>query len=102
MKAIIVQTTCSSKKEATKIAKVLIKKKLAACIQINKIKSFYKWEEKFCKDKEILLSIKTKKKNFSKIKSIIKKIHSYEVPEIISFKIYDISQKYREFIRKNC
>ncbi len=100
MKAIIVKTTCFSKKEAKNIANILIKKKLAACIQINKIKSFYKWEDKICRDKEFLLSIKTRKKSFSKIKKEIKKLHSYDVPEIISIKIDKTSKEYIAFIKK--
>ncbi len=100
MKAIIVQTTCSSKKEAKKIAKFLCEKKLAACIQISKIKSFYIWKDEFCQDKEFLLNIKAKKTNFKKIEKEIKRLHSYDVPEIISVKIYKTSKEYLEFLNK--
>lgn len=102
MKLIVVQTTCSNKKEAKSIAKSLIENKLAACIQISKIESFYMWEDKFCNDEEVLLSIKTKKKNFQKIKSKIKELHSYDVPEIISICIDEASKGYKDFIGKNC
>ncbi len=101
MKAIIVQTTCSSKKEAKSIAKILLKHKLAACIQTHKIKSFYIWEDKLCKDKEFLLNIKTKKENFPKLEKTIKKLHSYDVPEIICIKLYKTSKEYMDFIKKN-
>lgn len=102
MKAILIQTTCSSKEEAKIIAKILIEEKLAACIQMSEINSFYMWEKEFCNDEEILLSIKTKKENFKKIKSKIKELHSYDVPEIISLDINDTSKDYRKFIDKNC
>ncbi|RXK05709.1 divalent-cation tolerance protein CutA [Halarcobacter bivalviorum] len=102
MKAILVQTTCSSKEEAKIIAKILIEEKLAACVQMSEINSFYMWEKEFCNDEEILLSIKTKKENFKKIKSKIKELHSYDVPEIISLDINDTSKDYRKFIDKNC
>ncbi len=72
-KFIIIQTTCSSKAEASTIAKALIEEKLAACIQMSEIESFYTWENEFCKDKEFLLNIKTKKENFEKIQSKIKR-----------------------------
>ncbi len=102
MKAILVQTTCSSKEEAKIIAKILIEEKLAACVQMSEINSFYMWEKEFCNDEEILLSIKTKKENFKKIKSKIKELHSYDVPEIISLDINDTSKDYKKFIDKNC
>ncbi len=102
MKAIVVQTTCANKKEAKFIAKSLIKNSLAACVQIHKIESFYMWDKKFCSDDEVLISIKTKKKNFKKIKSKIKELHSYDLPEIIGFRIQKSSKEYKDFINKNC
>ncbi|WP_320035893.1 divalent-cation tolerance protein CutA [Halarcobacter sp.] len=102
MKAIIIQTTCSNKKEAKNIAETLLEKKLAACLQLSDIESFYKWEGEFCNDTEVLLSIKTKKKHFEKIESIIKELHSYDVPEIIAIDINNMSKDYKKFISENC
>ena len=101
MNLVVIQTTCSNKNEATNIAKVLIENRLAACVQISKIESFYMWEENFCNDKEILLSIKTKKENFKKIQSKIKELHSYDVPEIICVDIENVSKDYKKFIGEN-
>lgn len=101
MKAIIVQTTCSSKKEAKKIAKILVEEKLAACVQLSKIQSFYSWENKLCVDKEVALNIKTKKENFEKIQRKIKENHSYDLPEIIEIQITNGSLEYLQFIEGN-
>ncbi|MDD3008694.1 MAG: divalent-cation tolerance protein CutA [Arcobacter sp.] len=101
MKAIIVQTTCSSKEEAKNIAKVLIEEKLAACVQLSKIESFYNWKEEFCCDNETLLNIKTRKDNFEKIKSKILELHSYDLPEIIQLDIANASEEYLKFIGDN-
>jgi periplasmic divalent cation tolerance protein len=101
MSLIIVQTTCPNKDEATNIAKVLISKKLAACIQMSDIESFYMWQDEFCNDKEVLLCIKTKKENFKKIQSKIKELHSYDLPEIIAVSIENVSEDYKNFIGEN-
>ena len=101
MTPIIVQTTCSNKEEAKNIARALIKKELAACIHMNKVDSFYSWNDEFCEDSEVLLSIKTKKELFGRVKSKIKELHSYDVPEIISFDIKNISKDYKKFIGDN-
>lgn len=101
MKAIIVQTTCSSKEEAKNIAKVLIEEKLAACVQLSEIESFYNWKEEFCCDNETLLNIKTRKDNFEKIKSKILELHSYDLPEIIQLDITNASEEYLKFIKGN-
>ncbi len=101
MKPSIVQTTCKDMNEAKKIAKILLKKKLAACIQISDVVSLYTWNNKLCDDNEKLLSIKTKKKNFKKIQREIKENHSYDLPEIISIDIENVSKEYKKFIGDN-
>ena len=102
MNAVIVQTTCSSKVEAKNIASLLVKEKLAACIQLHEVESVYTWNEELCCDYETLLNIKTRKENFEKIKSKIKELHSYDVPEIIQLDITNSSKKYLKFICERC
>ena len=102
MSLVIIQTTCSNKNEASEIAKELIQKKLAACVQMSEIDSFYMWKDEFCNDQEVLLNIKTKKENFEKIESKIKELHSYDVPEIICVNIENVSRDYKNFINFNC
>jgi len=102
MKFCIIQTTCASKKEAKKIAKILIEKKLAACVQISSVESLYMWNKKLCTDKEKLLFIKSKTKHFEKIESEIKKNHSYDLPEIIKIDINNGSKEYLQFIGESC
>jgi len=101
MKITLIQTTCASRTEAKNIAKILIDLKLAACIQLSEIESFYTWNDEFCSDNEILLNIKTKKENFEKIKNKIKEHHSYDVPETIEIDITNSSKKYLKFIEEN-
>ena len=101
MKAVIVQTTTSNEEEAKNIAEILIKYKLAACIQLKEIESIYNWDGKLCCERETLLSIKTKKELFSKVKSKILELHSYDTPEIIELDISNISEDYLKFIKEN-
>ena len=101
MKAVIVQTTTSNEEEAKKIAKILIQDKLAACVQLKDIESLYSWDGKLCCERETLLSIKTKKELFSKVKSKILELHSYDTPEIIELNISNISEDYLKFIKEN-
>ncbi|UYF43126.1 divalent-cation tolerance protein CutA [Aliarcobacter cryaerophilus] len=101
MKAVIVQTTTSNEEEAKKIAKILIQDKLAAYVQLKDIESLYNWDGKLCCERETLLSIKTKKELFSKVKSKILELHSYDTPEIIELDISNISEDYLKFIKEN-
>ena len=101
MNIVVIQTTCGTKEEARKIAKVLIEEKLAACVQLSEIESFYQWKNEFCCDNETLLNIKTIKDNFEKIKSKILELHSYDLPEIIQLDITNTSEEYLKFIKGN-
>ena len=101
MTPIVVQTTCASKDEAKKIAKILVKDKLAACVQIKKIESIYAWKGKIEDEVEFQVMIKTKKENFKKIKRIIKENHSYDLPEIIAINIAGTSKQYLNYLGEN-
>jgi periplasmic divalent cation tolerance protein len=79
----------------------LIQDKLAACVQLKDIESLYNWDGKLCCERETLLSIKTKKELFSKVKSKILELHSYDTPEIIELDISNISEDYLKFIKEN-
>jgi len=95
----VILVTCPNKKEAKKIATALVKERLVACVNIiDKIESFFWWQKKIDYAKEVLLIIKSKKKNFSKVVKNIKKLHSYKVPEIIALKIVTGEKKYLDWI----
>ena len=101
-KYIIIFTTASSQKEAEIISKILLKKKLCACVNIiGSMGSAFWWNNKIDKAKEKLLIIKTKSSYFKKIEKEILKNHSYDVPEIIAVPIVLGSKKYLEWIGSN-
>jgi periplasmic divalent cation tolerance protein len=80
----VVMTTTATKDEAQKIAKALLAEKLAACVQLMPIESYYTWKGALANDAEILLLIKTKTALFDAAIRAIKAIHPYETPEIVA------------------
>lgn len=87
-KFIVVLVTASSLKEGKEIAKALLEKRQAACVNLVKnISSFFVWKGKIQAEDEVLLIIKSKRQIFDKMMKTIKSQHSYEVPEIIAFPI---------------
>jgi len=92
---IIVLVTCSSEEEAVKISKALVEDRLAACVNlISPVRSIYRWEGKIWDEREWLLMIKTRKERFKEIKTKVKALHSYSVPEIIALPIIEGSSSY--------
>ncbi|MEK9657996.1 MAG: divalent-cation tolerance protein CutA [bacterium] len=100
---ILIITSISDIHQAETLAKKLLKKKLAACIQlIPKIVSLYHWKNSIQKDQESLLLIKSTEANFKKIDTFIKKEHPYELPEIISILINEGNQDYLNWLYQHC
>jgi len=101
----LITTTCKSKIEAKKIAKILLKNKLIACSQISIIESLYFWKEKLVCEGEFLLTLKTKIDLYKEIEKIILQNHSYQTPQITMFRIANGLQSYFDWVemalRKN-
>ena len=99
--AIIIFITAPSLEEAQNIATALVEEKLVACGNIiPQIRSIYWWEGKVCKDDEVMLVSKTRRSLFTTVINRVKSLHSYEVPEIISFPISEGSPEYLSWIEK--
>jgi periplasmic divalent cation tolerance protein len=90
-----VTTTTETKEQAEKIAQYLVETRLAACVQITgQITSVYRWKGKVETANEWLCLIKTSEELFEKVEAAIKKMHSYETPEIIAVPIIKGSKEY--------
>jgi len=76
-------TTVPSRDDAARIANLLIDEKLAACVQLLPIESFYRWEGKTQNEAELLLLIKTRTALFEETIARIKAVHPYTVPQIV-------------------
>jgi periplasmic divalent cation tolerance protein len=90
-----VSTTTETKGQAQKIAQYLVETRLAACVQITgPITSIYRWKGKVENAQEWLCMIKTWEELFDKVEAAIKKLHSYETPEIVAVPIVKGSKEY--------
>jgi periplasmic divalent cation tolerance protein len=100
MKSFIqISTTTESKEQAQKIARSLVEQKLAACVQISgPIESTYRWKGKVENAQEWLCLIKTRAAFYRKVEAAIKKLHSYETPEIIAMPIVKGSKEYLNWL----
>jgi periplasmic divalent cation tolerance protein len=95
---IVMMTSVSSEADADKLAGILVTAKVAACVQILPIKSCYFWDGKVTNDAEYLLLIKTRADLYEMAAELIKRNHSYELPEIISLPIVAGSSSYLNWI----
>tara|TARA_B100000131_G_scaffold296023_1_gene313496 strand:+ start:491 stop:808 length:318 start_codon:yes stop_codon:yes gene_type:complete len=97
-KYISIITTTSTKENAKSITESILRSKLSPCVQqIPLIHSTFIWKNKIQYEDEVMLIIKAKQSNEKEIKNHIKKIHNYEIPEIISYEFDILSQKYEKW-----
>jgi periplasmic divalent cation tolerance protein len=94
----VVLTTCSNEEDAKKIINALLEKKLAACIQLFPINSYYSWKGEVCNDNEVALLVKCNRNHYAEIEETILANHTYELPEIILLPINGGLDKYLGWI----
>jgi len=96
---IVVLMTAPNADEATRIAEMLVERKLAACVQIlPPMTSIYVWKGEVERESEILLIAKSTRTNFDELEAAVRAMHSYETPEIIALPIVAGSQSYLSWL----
>jgi len=80
----------------------LLEDKLAACVSIiEKVESFFRWQGKVNRAKEVLLVIKSEKSKLPRLIKSVRAMHSYEVPEIIALSLAGGYKPYLEWVRES-
>ena len=99
----IVLVTCPTLAMARKIARVVVSKRLAACVNVvrGQVESFYTWKGKLEGGREHLLIIKTTAKRLSGLEKEVKRSHSYDVPEFLALPITEGSADYLSWLRES-
>ncbi len=98
----LILTTAGSADEAKKIARAIVERRLASCVNvIPRIESVYRWKEQVESAEEWLLLFKTRKDAFERVRTAIEELHSYELPECIMLEIAEGDQKYLDWLTKN-
>jgi periplasmic divalent cation tolerance protein len=99
MRAIVVITTVGTEEQAYTIAREIVARRQAACVNIVPgIRSIYRWKGKICKDGELLLIVKTLESEFEEVTATIRELHSYELPEILTFNVGRGEQRFLDWI----
>jgi periplasmic divalent cation tolerance protein len=100
---IVVLVTCGSAKEARKIGRALVEAELAACANICELPvgSIYRWKGHVKSAREFLMILKTTRKRFAAMEREVRRLHSYEVPEIIALPIERGSYDYLEWVSQS-
>jgi periplasmic divalent cation tolerance protein len=94
----LVLTTVATAQQADTLARRIVEAGLGACVQIEAIRSVYRWQGALCDEPEQRLSIKTRRARFEALERFIRANHSYETPEIVQIPITAGSSAYLQWV----
>jgi len=93
--ALVVFCNCPNHTEASQLSHAIVKDEAAACVNIvPAIESVYRWQGEIETAQEVLLLIKTTRKQFAALRDLITRLHSYDTPEVIALAVEDGAVKY--------
>lgn len=99
MAALVVVTTVGTEEQANLIASELVVRRHASCVNVvTGLRSVYRWQGKICRDTEFLLIVKTLETEYPAVEAAIQELHSYELPEILAFKVCRGEQNFLNWI----
>jgi periplasmic divalent cation tolerance protein len=99
-RACVVMTTVPNKEQAEKLARAALEARLAACVQVQDITSYYWWEDKINRDGEQLLYLKTTPDKYEALEALLIENHSYDTPEILQLPVGRCLEKYLSWMQK--
>uniref|UniRef100_A0A8D2CAZ4 Protein CutA n=2 Tax=Sus scrofa TaxID=9823 RepID=A0A8D2CAZ4_PIG len=93
--------TCPNEKVAKEIARAVVEKRLAACVNlIPQITSIYEWKGKIEEDSEVLMMIKTQSSLVPALTDFVRSVHPYEVAEVIALPVEQGNSPYLHWVRQ--
>jgi uncharacterized protein involved in tolerance to divalent cations len=95
---LIIISTYPDERTAIREAKKIVKSKLAACVSLAKVRSFYWWENKIEDCNECMAIFKSVKANAKDLREAIAKSHPYKVPEIVELSMNRVSKSYLDWM----
>ena len=101
MSFLAVTTMCECREDAEKIAQALVECRAAACVQISgPVLSVYRWKGTIEKEQEWRCTAKTQSDLLETVETVIKTLHTYELPEISAMRITHGSEEYLRWIEE--
>ncbi len=99
----VVLVTCGTLSESRKIARRVVERRLAACVNVlrSPVDSYYTWKGKLEVAREYLLVMKTTSKRLAKLEKEVKRLHSYDVPEFIALPVAAGSKDYLTWLESS-
>ena len=97
----ILVTTIDSAERARDLARAALAERLAACVQVSAIDSHYVWQGEVCEASEFLLQMKHRAEDYPALAALVRRLHSYETPEILRIDVAEADPAYAAWARES-
>jgi periplasmic divalent cation tolerance protein len=98
----VVLTTCGNDEDAGVLARTLVERRLAACVNaVSQVTSTYRWKGAVERDRETLLIVKTTAPRLAAVEQTIRELSKYDLPEVIALPVQGGSAEYLDWIRES-
>jgi periplasmic divalent cation tolerance protein len=98
----VLLTTAGSDEQAREIARTLVTERLAACVNVVPgVASTYRWKGEVVTDAEHLLVVKTRRALFARLRETIRRVHAYELPELLVLPVADGDPDYLAWLAES-
>ena len=94
----ILVTTIDNAGAARALARAALDARLAACVQISPIFSHFRWKGEVCESEEFQLQIKLRGEDYETLAALVRRLHSYETPEILRLDVAQADPGYAEWL----
>jgi periplasmic divalent cation tolerance protein len=96
---VVVITTVSRAEDAERIARTLVERGVAACVNVlSGVASVYRWKGAVAREEERLLVVKTRNERFEDLKAVLLEVHPYEVPEVLALPVLAGHRPYLDWV----
>jgi periplasmic divalent cation tolerance protein len=97
--AVVILSTAPTRAAADRIASVLVREQLAACVNVVPgLTSFYRWKGKLMRDAEVLCIVKTRRRLLGRLSARLTELHPYDVPEVIALPVTGGARPYLKWL----
>jgi len=95
----VVLTTVDNDEAAERIARELVARRLAACVQLSPIRSVYRWDGEVCSETEVRLVIKTTRARYPALAEALRAMHPYALPVIMALPVKEVPRDVADWVR---
>lgn len=98
---LVVTTTVASMDQARELARQLVERHVAACVQLSTVESFYAWDGAVQHEPEVRLTAKTTAARWPALCAVVRQLHPYQLPQLLAVPVAEADAAYAHWVAEH-